>query len=100
MLDKPRDIGRGDDGPVADADNPEWSAADFARAARGNEIPAAIRAAFDGQGRAIRADDPPVEVSLAVSPHVVAYFRAQGEDWRERMSAALLQHMLAELRNG
>jgi uncharacterized protein (DUF4415 family) len=100
MLDRPRGTPDGDEPRLDDVDNPEWTEADFARARRGDAIPEAIRAALTRGGPGRPVADPPVEVTLQLPPQVVAHFQSHGADWRERMGAALLAQMLAELRGG
>ena len=72
-----------------DADNPEWTAADFARAKRGKDIPAAIRNAFPkSKGGRPRGSDKQ-SVSLRLDKDVVEGFKAGGPGWQTRMNDAL-----------
>jgi len=82
---------------VFDEDNPEWTEEDFARAKRGDEIPAHIRAAF-GKGKAARPVGRPVgstkpnakrSITLRLDPDVVERWRATGPGWQSRMNEAL-----------
>ena len=77
---------------MIDDDNPEWTAADFARAKYGQDIPAHIRAAFPkARGRpagSVKADAKQA-VSIRLDPDVIAHFRATGPGWQSRVNAAL-----------
>ncbi|WP_225207180.1 BrnA antitoxin family protein [Novosphingobium huizhouense] len=77
---------------VFDDDNPEWTEDDFARALRGDDIPAHIRAAFPKmRGRpagSVKADVKQA-VSLRLDPDVLAHFRATGPGWQSRINAYL-----------
>jgi len=77
---------------VFDDDNPEWTEEDFARALRGDQIPAHIRAAFPkmrGRPAGSTKADAKVQVSLRIDPDVLAAFKAGGAGWQSRMNAAL-----------
>lgn len=76
---------------VFDEENPEWTDADFARALRGNDIPAPIRAAFARAGRPVGSTKAgtKVQVALRIDPDIVAAFKAEGPGWQSRMNAAL-----------
>ena len=82
------------DGPevIFDDDNPEWTEEDFARALRGDQIPAQIREAFPktrGRPAGSVKPDAKVQVSLRIDPDVLAAFKAGGAGWQSRMNAAL-----------
>jgi len=36
-----------------------------------------------------RMPEPPVEVTIEIEPDILAWFKAQGEDYQERLAAAL-----------
>jgi uncharacterized protein (DUF4415 family) len=77
---------------MIDDDNPEWTAADFARAKYGQDIPAHIRAAFPkARGRpagSVKADAKQA-VSIRLDPDIIAHYRATGPGWQSRVNAAL-----------
>jgi len=80
--------------PIAlDDDNPEWTAEDFARAKRGDDIPEHIRAAFPGarpRGRpAGSATSNKAQVTLRIDREALERFKATGPGWQSRMNAAL-----------
>lgn len=80
--------------PVAfDQDNPEWTEADFARALKGDQIPAHIREAFGKgkRGRPIgtKKADAKKSVTLRLDPDVLERWRATGPGWQARMNSAL-----------
>jgi uncharacterized protein (DUF4415 family) len=73
-----------------DQDNPEWTEEDFAHAKYGDDIPADVRAAFSGRGRpAMPESDRKQQVTLRLSPAVIAHFRATGKGWQTRIDEAL-----------
>ncbi len=73
--------------PVFDADNPEWTKEDFARAKRGDAIPAPIRAAFGKRGRP--AGSAKTQVTLRIDTDVLERFRAAGPGWQTRINEVL-----------
>lgn len=79
-----------DERPVIfDEDNPEWTSADFARAKRGDDIPAHIRAAFPkSKGGRPRGSDKE-QVSLRLDKDVLERFRAGGPGWQTRINESL-----------
>ena len=80
--------------PVAfDQDNPEWTEADFARALKGDQIPAHIRQAF-GKGKrgrpvGTKKVDAKKSVTLRLDPDVLERWRATCPGWQARMNNAL-----------
>ncbi|MGH8157494.1 MAG: BrnA antitoxin family protein [Rhodanobacter sp.] len=82
------------DPAMIDDENPEWTAADFARAKPASEVLPAIfgaaRAAemLKPRGRP-RAEAPKVAISLRVAPDVLAAWKATGAGWQTRMAATL-----------
>jgi uncharacterized protein (DUF4415 family) len=74
---------------IFDDDNPEWTEADFARAKRGDDIPAAIRAAFPKSKGGRPAGSNKEQVSLRIDKDVLERFRAGGPGWQSRMNEAL-----------
>ena len=74
-------------------DNPEWTDADFARASYGADIPEHIRAAFPRTHRGPQQAPTKQQVTLRLSPDVLARFRAGGKGWQRRIDAALRAHL-------
>jgi uncharacterized protein (DUF4415 family) len=64
---------------IDDADNPEWTQEDFAKARPLREVLPELYAALVAER----------EVTLTLPGEVVEAFEAQGGDWRARMSQAL-----------
>jgi len=74
---------------VFDDDNPEWTEADFARARRGDAIPAHIRAAFPKTKGGRPRGSNKEQVSLRIDKDVLERFRAGGPGWQSRINEAL-----------
>ena len=80
--------------PVFDDDNPEWTKADFAKAAK---FPAGMRLKDlkpRELDRIVGARGPQktptkVPVSIRLSPEVLNHFKAKGPGWQSRIDAAL-----------
>jgi uncharacterized protein (DUF4415 family) len=74
-----------------DRENPEWTAADFARAAGPEALPPALMAAFPNTkprgGRPAGSDKQ--LVSIRLDKEVVEKFKAAGPGWQTRINAAL-----------
>lgn len=70
-------------------DNPEWTEQDFARAKRGDDIPAAIRAAFPKSKGGRPRGSNKEQVSLRIDKDVLARFRESGPGWQSRINEAL-----------
>lgn len=73
---------------IFDEDNPEWTEEDFARAKRGSDIPAYIRAAFP-KTRGRPAGSNKQLVSLRIDRDTLERFRATGPGWQSRINEAL-----------
>ena len=74
----------------ADADNPEWTRADFAKAKTpGNVLSADVLSKF-GKHRGPQKAPKKVPVSIRLSPIVVTHFRNQGPGWQARIDAVLI----------
>jgi uncharacterized protein (DUF4415 family) len=79
---------------VLDDDNPEWTKADFARAAK---WPAGVRLKDLKPGELARIvpkrgpqkAPTKVAVSIRLSPEVVKHFKAKGPGWQSRIDEAL-----------
>lgn len=74
--------------PIDDAENPEWTASDFARARPGSELPAELRAFFP-KTRGAQKAPVKVPVSIRLSPEVVEHFRSTGPGWQKRIDEIL-----------
>ena len=78
--------------PVFDADNPEWTDEDFARAKPASELPEEILAQFPVTHRRLRGPQKAptkVPVHIRLSPDVLAAFKAEGRGWQARIDEAL-----------
>src|SRR5882757_3632004 len=74
---------------VVDAENPEWTAEDFARAKPAKEVLSAdVMAAF-GKRRGPQKAPKKVPVSIRLSPDVVAHFRGKGRGWQSEIDDML-----------
>jgi uncharacterized protein (DUF4415 family) len=80
--------------PASEAENPEWTKADFARAAK---FPAGVRlkdlklgelARMVGK-RGPQKAPTKIPVSIRLSPEVVKHFKAKGPGWQSRIDDAL-----------
>lgn len=74
---------------IFDEENPEWTKEDFARALRGEDIPAHIRAAFPKTRVGRPRGSAKEQVSLRIDKDVLAKFRAGGAGWQTRINEAL-----------
>ena len=77
--------------PTFDADNPEWSEEDFARATRfppGTSLIEATRQMLKKRGRP-KLDKPKKVISLRVDEDVLDAYRKLGTGWQTRMNADL-----------
>lgn len=73
----------------ADADNPEWTQDDFAKARAPEDVlPADVLSKF-GKHRGLQKEPKKVPVSIRLSPIVVTHFRNQGPGWQARIDAVL-----------
>jgi uncharacterized protein (DUF4415 family) len=73
----------------ADANNPEWTRVDFARAKAPEDVlPADVLSKF-GKHRGPQKAPKKVPVSIRLSPIVVTHFRNQGPGWQARIDAIL-----------
>lgn len=80
--------------PLVEAENPEWTKADFARAAK---FPAGVHlkdlkpselARMVGK-RGPQKAPTKIPVSIRLSPEVVKHFKAKGPGWQSRIDDAL-----------
>jgi uncharacterized protein (DUF4415 family) len=74
-----------------DADNPEWTSADFARARPAGELPADLLAAFPKtKARVGRpAGSNRQQVTLRIPRDVIEHFKSGGPGWQTRAIAVL-----------
>ena len=73
----------------ADADNPEWTQDDFAKARAPEDIlPADVLSKF-GKHRGLQKAPKKVPVSIRLNPIVITHFRDQGPGWQARIDAVL-----------
>ena len=73
-----------------DADNPEWTEADFARARPAAEILSSkVLDAFRRERGRPKSEAPKLSIKLRLDPDVVEAFRVQGPGWQSRMNKAL-----------
>jgi uncharacterized protein (DUF4415 family) len=69
-----------------DKDNPEWSAADFARARPGIEV---LSASLVRKLRGAQKAPTKERISIRLSRDIVSRFRASGDGWQGRVDTAL-----------
>lgn len=77
-----------------DRENPEWTAADFARANGPESLPAEVLNPFPRTAEAVRRrgrQKAPVKraVSIRLDQAVIDHFRAAGPGWQSRINEAL-----------
>jgi uncharacterized protein (DUF4415 family) len=81
---------------LIDDENPEWRAADFAKARPASEVLPQIFGAkvaaemLKPRGRP-RAEHPKERINIRLSHEVVEYFKLAGDGWQTRIDAALRQ---------
>lgn len=78
--------------PMADPENPEWTADDVARSKGPGSLPAHVLAAFPKTAARVRGpqkSETKVPVSIRLDRSVVDYFKAQGPGWQSRINEAL-----------
>lgn len=81
---------------LIDDENPEWTAADFAKARPASEVLPQIFGAKVAQemlkprGRP-RAEHPKERINIRLSHEVVEYFKSAGDGWQTRIDSALRQ---------
>jgi uncharacterized protein (DUF4415 family) len=79
-----------------DDENPEWTAADFAKARPASEVLPQIFSAKVAQGMLKprgrpRVEHPKERINIRLSHEVVEYFKSAGDGWQTRIDAALRQ---------
>jgi uncharacterized protein (DUF4415 family) len=81
---------------LIDDENPEWTAADFAKARPASEVLPQIFGAKVAQemlkprGRP-RAEHPKERINIRLSHEVIEYFKSAGDGWQTRIDSALRQ---------
>ena len=81
---------------LIDDENPEWTAADFAKARPASEVLPQIFGAkvakemLKPRGRP-RAEHPKERINIRLSHEVVEYFKSAGDGWQTRIDSALRQ---------
>lgn len=80
---------------LIDDENPEWTAADFAKAGAASEVlpqifGAAAQKMLKPRGRP-RAKHPKERINIRLSHEVVEYFKSSGDGWQTRIDSALRQ---------
>ena len=77
---------------VPNAENPEWTAADWLKAKKAADIPAlrGVLKRTRGQQKAATKD----KISIRLSRDVVAALRADGKGWQSRADDILREHVL------
>ena len=81
---------------LIDDENPEWTAADFAKARPASEVLPHIFGAKLAQemlkprGRP-RAQHPKERINIRLSHEVLEYFKSEGDGWQTRIDLALRQ---------
>jgi uncharacterized protein (DUF4415 family) len=84
----------------ADADNPEWTAADFKRARPAIEVVPNIVATYRKRlGRPPEGTGTKVQVTLRLDPAVIAHFKATGEGWQSRINETLARAIAPKRRS-
>jgi len=74
---------------VPDAENPEWTKADFARAKRFHELPPALQRALKRGKRGPQKAPTKELISVRLSPDVLTALRATGEGWQSLIDETL-----------
>lgn len=85
---------------LTDPDNPEWTEADFARAAE-NGLAPELYAHFPNtknRGGRPKSAAPKKQVTLRLAPDVLEFFKATGDGWQVRMEEALRKAMKTGIR--
>ena len=78
----------GEEEPIFDDDNPEWTEEDFARAKRIHDLPEL--AFLLKRGRPRMPDEARKRrVSIMLDPDVIDHFKAGGKGWQTRLNAVL-----------
>lgn len=81
-----------------DAENPEWTKEDFARAVRFSQLPESLQAKLRSIKKPRGPQKAPTKevVTIRLSRDVVERLRASGPGWQTRVDAALRQWIEAQ----
>jgi uncharacterized protein (DUF4415 family) len=79
---------------VDDPENPEWTAADFARAKKPEEVLSPDVLSVFGRKRGPQRAPKKVPVSIRLSPEVVGFFRKKGRGWQSEIDTTLKKIVL------
>ena len=83
-----------------DAENPEWTAADFRRARPASEVVPGIVAAYRKRlGRPPEGTGTKVQVTLRLDPAIIAHFKATGDGWQSRINDTLAKAIAPKRRS-
>jgi uncharacterized protein (DUF4415 family) len=74
-----------------DADNPEWTKDDFAKAKNPEAVLSPDVLAAFGKKRGAQRAPKKVAVSIRLNPVVVTYFKKQGPGWQSRIDDVLMK---------
>ncbi len=74
---------------VPDAENPEWTKEDFARAKRFHELPLDLQRALKRGKRGPQKAPTKELISVRLSPDVLSALRATGEGWQTLINDTL-----------
>ena len=89
-------MGKKSNAELVDEENPEWTAADLAKARPATEVMPQIFGAplalemLKPRGRP-RVVHPKERINIRLSHEVVTYFKAAGDGWQTRIDSALRQ---------
>lgn len=78
---------------LADADNPEWTDADFKNSVRFSDLAPAVQNKLTSErGRAVAVPEQiDGRILVPLSPEIVEKFRSTGDGWQTRIDAALAE---------
>jgi uncharacterized protein (DUF4415 family) len=76
-----------------DADNPEWTEEMFRKARPATEVVPEIVAAWRRSRGRPRKAATKRQVTLRLSPEVLAYFRKEGRGWQTRVNEVLSRYV-------
>lgn len=79
---------------VDDPENPEWTAADFARAKNPEEVLSPDALSVFGRKRGPQRAPKKVPVSIRLSPEVVGFFKRKGRGWQSEIDTTLKKIVL------
>jgi uncharacterized protein (DUF4415 family) len=76
-----------------DAENPEWTREDFARAMTFDQLPSRLHQKLSSRKRGPQKAPRKVPVSIRLSHDVVKAFRGSGAGWQSRVDEILRAHI-------